>query len=84
MYHEVVTVESSVPAEGTVPVNITFTPLTWNIPQTVTITGVDDALDDGNKPYKIRLKAATSLDPLYSGLVGPEVSVSNTDNDPTP
>ena len=75
---------STVPAEGTVPANIVFTALTWNIPQTVTITGVDDTLDDGNKPYKIQLKAATSADPLYSGAVGPEVSVSNTDNDPVP
>ena len=76
--------QSTVPAEGSVPVNIVFTPLTWNIPQTVTVTGVDDALDDGSKPYKIQLKAAVSTDFLYSGAVGPEVSVSNTDNDPTP
>ena len=66
--------QSTVPAEGTVPVNIVFTPLTWNIPRTVTITGVDDALDDGSKPYKIQLKAAVSTDFLYSGAVGPEVS----------
>ena len=77
--------ESSVTAEGTVsPAQLTFTALTWQIPQTVTITGVDDALDDGSKPYKIRLKAALSTDSLYTGVLGPEVSATNIDNDPTP
>ena len=77
--------ESSVTAEGTVsPAQLTFTALTWQIPQTVTITGVDDALDDGSKPYKIRLKAALSTDTLYTGVLGPEVSATNADNDPTP
>lgn len=61
-----------------------FTLENWNVPQTVTITGVDDAADDGNKPYKITIKAAASPDPLYNGTAGGEVNVVNLDNDDTP
>jgi len=35
--------------EATVsPTTLTFTPANWNVAQTVTVTGVDDALDDGD------------------------------------
>jgi len=40
--------------EGTVaPASVTFTPVTWNVPQTVTVTGVDDLLVDGAVAYTI-------------------------------
>ena len=29
------------------PASVTFTPADWNLPQTVTVTGVDDAIVDG-------------------------------------
>ena len=54
--------------EGTVaPATLTFTPLNWNAPQTVTVTGQDDAVDDGDQAYTIVTAAATSADPGYSG-----------------
>ena len=50
-------------------------------PQTVTVTGVNDDVVDGNQSYTIVTAAATSSDPNYSGLDAADVSVSNTDND---
>jgi hypothetical protein len=68
--------------EGTVaPASVTFTPLNWNAPQTVTVTGKDDAVADGDQAYKIVTAAASSVDPGYSGLNASDVSVTNLDND---
>lgn len=61
---------------------LTFTAQNWSTPQTVTVTGVDDATHDGDKIYRIQLKAAVSADTLYNGVVASEVSVINKDNDP--
>ncbi len=73
---------SGTPAEGTVlPVSLTFTPGNWNVDQTVTVTGVDDFVIDGNIAYTIITAPATSTDPLYSGLNPPDVTVTNNDND---
>ena len=72
---------SSDPTEGTVaPASITFTLANWNLAQTVTVTGVDDALDDGDIPYSI-VTTATSADALYNAITVADVGVSNTDND---
>ncbi len=77
--------ESSLVTEGTVaPASLVFNASNWNVPQTVTVTGVDDANVDGNKTFKITLKAAQSADPLYNNLIGPEVTVINDDNEPAP
>ena len=37
-----------------VPLDLTFTSENWNVPQIVTVTGVNDNLDDGNQTYYIR------------------------------
>jgi cyclophilin family peptidyl-prolyl cis-trans isomerase len=75
-------VESSDLTEGTVaPASLTFTPDTWNTPQVVTVTGVDDAEIDGDVVYSVRLTAAVSTDPFYNGKVGSAVTVTNLDND---
>ena len=69
-------------AEGTVsPASLTFTTGNWNIPQIVTITGVDDAVADGPQTYTIITAATTSTDPLYNGINPTDVSVTNNDND---
>src|SRR3989449_834472 len=68
--------------EGTVaPASVTFTPANWNTARTVTATGVDDFVVDGNVAYTIVTAAATSADGSYSGLNAADVSVTNTDND---
>ena len=68
--------------EGTVePASLTFTPANWNVAQTVTVTGVDDAVDDGDVAYSIVTAAATSADAIYNGINAADVAVTNTDND---
>jgi hypothetical protein len=72
---------SSAPSEGTVTGSVTFTPENWNIPQLVIVTGVDDAVADGNVAYTIITSSATSMDPSYAGLNPADVSLTNFDND---
>jgi hypothetical protein len=75
---------SSDTAEGTVsPSTCTFTSANWNTPQTVTVAGVDDAVDDGDIAYSIITGAAVSADPKYSGLAVPDVAITNLNNEST-
>ncbi len=73
---------SSDSTEGIVTTNsLTFTTSNWNIPQTVTVTGVDDVDPDGNIAYAIVLGTAISADLRYNGLNPARVILTNTDND---
>ena len=77
-----ISLTSSDLTEGTVaPASLTFTPANWNVAQTVTMTGVNDAFNDGDIGYSIVSAAAVSLDANYSGLNAADVAVTNTDND---
>ena len=72
---------SSDTSEGTVsPTTLIFAAPNWNIAQPVTITGVDDAVDDGDSAYTITTTIASG-DPLYAAIVPPTVSVTNLDAD---
>ncbi len=74
--------ESSLLTEGLVsPAQLVFDATNWSVQQTVTVSGVDDAVLDGNKFFKISLKAADSADLVYKGLVGGDVFVTNLDNE---
>ncbi len=69
---------SSNTGAGTVsPNSLTFTAQNWNVPQTVTVTGVDDFIDEGDVAYTIMTSAATSADPRYNGLDPSDVAVVN-------
>jgi Ca2+-binding RTX toxin-like protein len=73
---------SSNTAEGTIDKSsLTFTAGNWNTAQTVTITGTDDNLADGDKTYQIITAAATSTDSNYNNLNPVDINVTNTDND---
>src|SRR5262249_19279705 len=75
-------VSSSNTGEGTVsPSSLTFNSGNWNIPQTVTVTGGDDAVIDGTVSYTVILGAATSADANYNGINPVDVSVQNIDNE---
>ncbi len=79
-----ISIASNDSTEGTASTsNLIFTPTNWNIPQTVTITGIDDTIVDGAISYSINL-AATSTDPRYNGLPISSVSLVNQDNDVLP
>jgi len=77
-----IAVSSSDTTEGTVsPSSLTFTTNDWNIPQTVTVTGVNDGLVDGPIGYTVVLAAAVSSDSDYSGINPADVSVTNADDE---
>jgi hypothetical protein len=60
---------------------LTFTATDWNVQQTVTVTGVDDFIDDDNVGYLVKLDPATSSDGNYSGYDAGDVSITNIDDD---
>src|SRR5207249_4346876 len=58
-------IASSDTTEGTTSVTqLVFTPVNWHSAQTVTVTGVDDSIADGDQPYTIMLAPVTSSDPV--------------------
>ncbi len=61
---------------------LTFNPLNWNSPQTVTVQGVDDNTIDGFKNFKIIFGYTSSTDPNYNGIFKPaDINITNIDND---
>jgi hypothetical protein len=60
--------------------SVTFTSTNWNIPQTITITAVDDVVNEGFHPGSIA-HTVISLDPGYSGLSSIFVIADIIDND---
>ncbi|MEX1043894.1 MAG: S-layer homology domain-containing protein [Acidimicrobiia bacterium] len=58
---------------------LAFTADNWNTAQIVTVTGVDDGIDDGDVGFTIVLDAATSTDTTYDGIDPTDVSGTNTD-----
>jgi hypothetical protein len=78
----VIPVSVSDATEATVSVSsLVFTAANWATSQTVTVTGVNDSVDDGNIAYQVVLGAATSADTAWNGIDAADVSLSNTDND---
>src|SRR5439155_607965 len=58
-----VTLASSNTAEGKVNVgSVTFTAANWNVPQTVTVTGVNDFVADGDQTYSVVVAASSGTD----------------------
>jgi hypothetical protein len=57
-----------------------FTPLNWDVPQSVTVIGVDDNYADGGKNYDIVTEIKTS-DISYKTYNPPDISFTNDDDD---
>jgi hypothetical protein len=73
-------VSSDDPTEGAVSTGLlTFTTLDWATAQTVTVSGVDDSVVDGDVAYTVMLAAALGGD--YAGTDPTDVAATNTDND---
>ncbi len=72
---------SSNSSEGTIApvINVEFTAANWSTPQTITVTGVDDAVDDGDITYSII--TASALGGNYAGYDPADVSITNIDDD---
>lgn len=67
---------SSDTSEGTVTPSVTFTASNWNVPQRVTLTGVNDNVHDGNSSYSIRT-TIDSANADYVNLQPGDIEVSN-------
>ncbi|MBT4290747.1 MAG: hypothetical protein HOD92_25755, partial [Deltaproteobacteria bacterium] len=77
-------VVSSDTTEGIVDSSLlTFTTTNWNNSQTITVTGQDDNIDDGNQNVTIQLSinGSTADTTGYTALNPDDVSVVNSDND---
>ncbi len=80
-----VSVTSRDTSEGTVsPSSLTFETSDWSTARTVTVTGVDDDVDDGDVAWAVRLDPSSGGDASYDGLDDEDVSVTTTDDDATP
>ena len=80
----VIGIASDNPSEGVTDVtSLTFTTANWDLPQAVTVSGVDDVTpsEDGDIAYNIVTAAAVSADAAYSGLNAADVTVTNLDDD---
>ena len=76
-----VAVSSSAPKEGTVSSGtLSFTTGNWATAQTVTVTGVDDSVADGNQTYTVTLKTSGN-DSKYTALGASTVTIVNKDDD---
>jgi len=58
----------------------TFTPTNWNMVQTVSVSAVDDAADEGTQTSTITYRIISD-DPAFSGLEHPGILVDVIDND---
>jgi hypothetical protein len=81
-----VSFSTSDPAEGLLPGgldtgSVAFTDLNWNAPQTVLVTGVDDAIQDGDQTYAIVFNDTASTDANYAGRRPANVDLTNRDDD---
>ncbi|MFN5516540.1 MAG: Calx-beta domain-containing protein, partial [Cyanobacteriota bacterium] len=78
----VINLSSSNPQEGVADQSqLVFTAANWNVAQTVTVTGVNDEVIDGDQPYSVLLAPALSSDSNYNGLDAEDVQLVNLDND---
>ena len=77
-----IAVSSNRPGEATAsPESLLFTAADWDVPQEVTITGVDDDKMDGQQTFVIDVQPAVSDDPKYDGIDPPNVNGINIDDD---
>ena len=69
--------------EATVsPAVLTFAPDEWDVPQTVTVTGVDDPRIDGSQTTSVTVSVAAAIsDYHFAEVAAQTVSVTTTDDD---
>ncbi|MDW8381365.1 MAG: DNRLRE domain-containing protein [Verrucomicrobiota bacterium] len=63
------------------PTILTFQPEDWSQPQSITLTGLDDARLDGPQSFVLQLGPILSEDPDYAQLATMEIPGVNLDND---
>ncbi|MBQ4359270.1 MAG: hypothetical protein II767_03355 [Proteobacteria bacterium] len=76
------TFNSSNPQEGQVsPASVTFTKDNWQEVREITVSGMDDSVQDGNVNYTIFFSPSESNDEDYNEVQPKAIKVTNVDND---
>lgn len=71
-------IHSDTPSEGVTGISsVTFTDANWNVPQPVTVQGIDDQLPDGNTYYRVINGPAVSEDQRFAGRDPVDVRITN-------
>ena len=77
-----IAVTSKHPSVATVsPASLTFTPDNWRTMQTITVSAVDDHVDNENNLRRTSLAHTVTSQTDYHGMIAPSVTVSVRDND---
>jgi Zn-dependent metalloprotease len=63
------------------PRELTFFETDWNVPKTVTVTGIDDGEADGAQDYVVTVHIVSSTDPAFQESAAVDVHLTNADND---
>ncbi|MCW2950773.1 MAG: peptidase and in kexin sedolisin [Thermoleophilia bacterium] len=66
------------------PSLMTFTPLNWNVPQSLTIAAVDDTVGEANPHSGTVSFSVTSADPTWNAVVVSDMTFAIADNDAPP
>lgn len=61
--------------------SLTFTSTDWDVPQAVLVTGLDDALNDGNVSFQVVTGPLSSLDGHFDGVDPADIAVTNMDDE---
>lgn len=61
-------------------ITLSFTTANWNVPQSVTVIGQDDVIDDGNQTYSVSVGSPGGA-AEYAALSAQTVAVTNLDDD---
>jgi len=61
--------------------SLTFTPVSWNIAQTVNVAALNDTVVEGSGSSSLVVQTASSADAVYGAIDPADVSVGITDND---
>jgi len=83
----VFSVTSNDTSEATVsPASLTFTALDWDTAQTVTLTGVQDVIDDDNQisTITVSINQSSTLDDNYDSVVSQNVNFTTIDDESAP
>ena len=76
---------SSDEGEATVsPAELVFSVESWQTPQVVTVTGIDDPDRDGDQAFRVMTGPATSADPAYAGVDPEDIEIGNRDDEIEP
>lgn len=61
--------------------SLTFTPQNWNVPQTVTLSAVEDTIINGDVSARVAFSVQPGSDAAYTSSFGKTINVQITDND---